>query len=120
MPRWSRFVVPLLLIVAAGYLYFSNFFVELEAVFELAPTHLSVRAMGGSYRDCTLTLDGFSSPRFDIRLGETRIVNIHEFRQWNGTILDTVKMLQPVVEIDMRCDEGRISAKTDNRYREEE
>jgi hypothetical protein len=43
-------------------------------------------------------------------------IDKYDFKQWNGAMLDEMKLLGPEIEFKLRCKEGSIEVKESNRY----
>ena len=117
MPRSVRILILLAAASLAVYAYHSNWFVKLDADFSLTPQHVSIVANEMDYHDCKVKLSWeFSTSVSWIPQGERYFINVHEFRQWNGVALESVKALEREVKVSLWCDEGRISKDIENKY----
>ena len=108
----------LLAVVAiAAYGYRSNWLVELDAEFQVAPDHVTIYANDMDYHDCKVKLSWEYTTNVSwIRKDQAYFVPIYDFQQWNGVNLESVKFLGDPVKVSIWCDEGRKSADVDNRY----
>jgi hypothetical protein len=117
MPRSIRFVLLLAVVAVAIYGYRSNWLVELNADFQLSPDHVAIHAYDSDLHDCKVKLSWeYTAYVSWIRRGQTYLVPLYNFEQWNGVHLESVGPLGDPVKVSLWCDEGRKSKEVDNRY----
>lgn len=115
----SKSLLIFLLVAAAVgyYLYKTNRFTEVNASFDYSPETVSVMALDYNLHDCELSLTNDYMVKIPILRERSRLSIIKtDFKQWNGTILESMKDLGPQVEFKLRCKEGRVSVTKPNRY----
>lgn len=117
MPRSIRIGLLLAVIAVAVYGYRSNWLVELDAEFNVSPEHVAIHANDTDYHDCKVKLSWEYTTNVSwIKKDQTYFVPVHDFKQWNGVILESVGSLGDPVKVSLWCDEGRKSADVVNRY----
>jgi hypothetical protein len=114
----KSFLFFLLIAAAAGfYLYKTNWFTDIRATFDYAPEGISITAREMDLHDCKLKLThDYSVDLPFLRQNTPRMVGKDDFKQWNGTMLESIQALGPEIEFRMRCTEGAIDLKETNRY----
>jgi hypothetical protein len=99
------------------YLYKSNRFTEVNATFDYSPDTVSVMALDDNLHDCKLSLTNDYTVQIPVLKARSRLSIIKtDFKQWNGTILESMKELGPQVEFKLRCREGSAETTKPNRY----
>jgi len=112
--------IGLLILAAAGYYFYkTNYFSAIEARFDYTPNSVSVEALGMDLHNCKLAITN----DFEIKLPFLRAntpleIEKTEFKQWNGTNLESIHDLGEKMEFKMRCREGKIETAESNRYYE--
>lgn len=107
----ARLVIILLLIAGAGYAYHSKYFTKLDARISFNRSAVMIRAAETQYTNCKVNLSGDYNSIVDlIRQDETRTIPFYDFKQWNGTILESAAQLDETVKVTVWCDQGRTSA----------
>ncbi len=78
-------------------------------------------AVDNNLHDCrfSLTHDYAVEIPF-LRAGNRLTITRTDFKQWNGTILESISDLGPQVEFNLRCKEGSIRTTKQNRYEKPE
>ena len=108
------------LLLAAGvgyYLYKTNKFTDVRASFDYTPTTVSVTARDQDLHDCKLLLThdyGVDLPF--LRENDRFTIGKDDFKQWNGTILESMQALGPEIEFNLKCEEGSMKLTEANRY----
>ena len=108
------------LLIAAGvgyYLYKTNKFTEVRASVDYTPTTISITARDQDLHDCKLLLThdyGVDLPF--LRQNARFTIGKDDFKQWNGTILESMQVLGPEIEFNLKCQEGYMKLKEGNRY----
>jgi len=108
----------LLIAGAVGYyLYKTNRFTDIRASFDYIPEGVSVIARDRDLHNCKLRLTHDYTVELPfLRQNSPVLIGIDDFKQWNGTLLESMKALGPEIEFKMRCDEGAINLIETNRY----
>jgi hypothetical protein len=113
----SLFFFLLIAAVLGYYLYKTNRFTDIRATFDHLPEGISVTARDRDLHDCKLNLTyDYSVDLPYLRQNSRMMIGKYDFKQWNGTILESVNALGPEIEFRMRCKEGSIDFKETNRY----
>jgi hypothetical protein len=115
----SKTLFILLLIAAAigFYFYKSNRFQEINVSFRYTPEDVTITAGESDLHDCRLALThDYAVDLPLLRQGQRMTVAKTDFKQWNGTILESMGALGPEIEFKLRCNEGRVEVKDSNRY----
>ena len=115
----SKSLFFLLLIAAAVgyYLYKTNYFTDIQASFDYTPESVSVIARQSDLHDCKLNLTYDYSVELPFLRQNARVTLAKtDFKQWNGTILESIEALGPEIEFRMKCKEGSLEVKESNRY----
>ena len=116
----SLFIFLLIAAAVGYYLYKTNQFAEVNATFDYSPEAVSVMALDDSLHDCKLSLTNDYIVIIPIlRPGNRVSITKTDFKQWNGTILESMKDLGPQVEFKLRCKEGSTKTTKPNRYEKE-
>jgi hypothetical protein len=112
------FLIVLVVLASVGfYLYKTNWFTDINVKFDYSPEGVSVLAKGMDYHDCELKLTNDYAVKIPlIRQNQYLSIGKNEFRQWNGTDLESIKDLGEKIEFKMRCREGKIETTDSNRY----
>jgi|GEM_PF-7120979 len=111
-------LIALMVLASAGYyLYRVNWFTDIDAKFDYTPEGVSVMARSVDFHDCKLSLthDYVVEIPF-IRKSDRVTIGKNDFKQWNGTVLESIEDLGEKIEFKMRCREGKIETADSNRY----
>ena len=74
-------------------------------------------ALDDNLHDCELSLTNDYTVQIPMLRAGSRISIVKtDFKQWNGTILESMKELGPQVEFKLQCKEGSVSTTKPNRY----
>jgi hypothetical protein len=117
----SLFIFLLIAAAAGYYVYKTNRFTEVNATFDYSPNTISVMALDDNLHDCKLSLTNDYTVEIPILRARSRLSVVKtDFKQWNGTILESMKDLGPQVEFKLRCKEGSARTTKPNRYEKDE
>jgi hypothetical protein len=110
----------ILIVIAAAvgyYVYKTNRFTEVNVTFDYSPEAVSVMALDDNLHDCKLSLTNDYEVEIPVLRARSRLSIVKtDFKQWNGTILESMKDLGPQVEFKLRCKEGSVETSKPNRY----
>jgi hypothetical protein len=115
-----NFLIALVLLAGIGYyLYRTNYFSAIDAKFDYSASGVSVEARGMDLHDCKLAITNDFEVQIPF-LRENTPVNIQktDFKQWNGTNLESMHDLGEKMEFRMRCREGKVESSERNRFYE--
>ena len=108
----------LLIASAVGYyLYKTNRFTDIRANFDYIPEGVTVIARDMDLHECKLRLTHDYAVDIPLlRQNSPLLIGKDDFKQWNGTILESMRALGPEIEFKLRCKEGAIHLTEANRY----
>ncbi len=113
----SLFIFILIAAGAGYYLYKTNRFAEINATFDYSPEVVSVMAVDDDLHNCKFSLTNDYEVQIPHLRSRKRLTIIKtDFKQWNGTILESMAELGPQVEFKLRCREGSIRTTKPNRF----
>ena len=113
----SLFIFLLIAGAAGYYFYKTNRFTEVNASFDYSPEGVSVMALDENLHDCKLSLTNDYTVQIPVLRARSRMSIVKtDFKQWNGTILESMKELGPQVEFKLQCKEGSARTAKPNRY----
>jgi hypothetical protein len=113
----SLFIFIVIAAAVGYYAYKTNIFTEVNATFDYSPEAVSIMALDENLHDCKLSLTNDYAVEIPVLRTRSRLSIVKtDFKQWNGTILESMKDLGPQVEFKLRCNEGSTKTTKPNRY----